>query len=144
MYAVIRSGGKQYKVTQGERIRLGLLAADTGAPVQFDVLAVHDGKSLKVGTPLVESAKVTGTVLSRGRGRKITVFRFKRRKGFHKKKGHRQDYSEVLIEDVELEGKSVFPAKAEKPAPRAEETKGAEPAAQSAADKAADSAKEGD
>jgi large subunit ribosomal protein L21 len=100
MYAVIRSGGKQYKVTKGERVRVGNLTADEGAEVNFEVLAFHNGENLTLGTPLVESAKVTAKVLSHGRGRKIIVYRFKRRKGYHRKKGHRQDYTEVMIQDI--------------------------------------------
>jgi large subunit ribosomal protein L21 len=100
MYAVIRSGGKQYKVTKGERLRLDNFAAEEGAEVSFEVLAFHNGETLTLGTPIVESAKVTATVVGHGRGRKIVVYRFKRRKGYHRKKGHRQDYTEVMIQDI--------------------------------------------
>jgi large subunit ribosomal protein L21 len=100
MYAVIRSGGKQYKVTKGEHLRLDSFAAEEGAEVSFEVLAFHNGETLTLGTPIVESAKVTATVVGHGRGRKIIVYRFKRRKGYHRKKGHRQDYTEVMIQDI--------------------------------------------
>jgi large subunit ribosomal protein L21 len=101
MYAVIRSGGKQYKVTEGERIRLENLAVEPGAEVDFEeILAVHNGESLQLGTPYVATAKVKARVLTHGRGKKIIVARFKRRKGFHKKAGHRQGYTEVVIESI--------------------------------------------
>jgi large subunit ribosomal protein L21 len=101
MYAVIRSGGLQYRVAQGDVVRLGKLAGDVGAPVDFDeVLAVHNGEELTVGSPLIPSAKVSGRVVRHGRGAKITVFHFKKRKGYHLKKGHRQDFTEVKIENI--------------------------------------------
>lgn len=101
MYAVIRSGGKQYKVTKGQRLRLDLIDAEPGSTLDLsDILAVHNGETLTLGKPLVESASVKVKVLSHGRGKKIIVFRFKRRQGYHCKKGHRQDFTEVLIEDI--------------------------------------------
>ena len=101
MYAVIRSGGKQYKVGKGETVRLEKLSAEVGATVTFDeVLAVNTGETLELGTPLVESAKVSGKVVQHGRGPKVVVFRFKRRKGYRRKKGHRQDFTEVQIEEI--------------------------------------------
>ena len=101
MYAVIRSGGKQYRVEQGEELRLDTIAAEPGESVDLgEILAVHDGEQLHLGTPLLESAKVTGRVLSHGRGRKIIVYRFKRRKGYHRKLGHRQGYTEVRVEQI--------------------------------------------
>jgi large subunit ribosomal protein L21 len=101
MYAVIRSGGKQYKVAKGDRVRLSKLTIDAGETVQIDdVLAVHDGTELHVGRPTVGTAKVTVKIMDHARGPKIIVFRSRRRKGFAKKQGHRQDYTEVLIEDI--------------------------------------------
>ena len=101
MYAIIRAGGSQYRVEKGERLRIAKIAAVVGESVPFDeVLALHDGENLEVGAPLLASAKVTGRVVSHGRGRKIIVYRFKRRKGYHRKKGHRQDYNEVEIEII--------------------------------------------
>lgn len=101
MYALIRSGGRQYKVAPGEVIRLGKLVAENGGTVDFEeVLAVHNGEELVIGNPLVASAKVSGTVVSAGRDRKIVVYRYKKRKGFHKKSGHRQDYTDVRIDKV--------------------------------------------
>ena len=101
MYALIRSGGKQFKVQKGDRLHVPLLDAKEGASVDLsEILAVHDGKELVLGQPLVDSAKVKAKILAHGREKKIIVFRFKRRKGFHKKKGHRQDYTEIQIEDI--------------------------------------------
>lgn len=100
MYAVIQSGGKQYKVTKGETVRMALIDAEKGAEVNFDVLAINDGTNMILGTPLVGSAKVTGKVLHHGRAKKIIVFTFKRRKGYYKKRGHRQDFTEVFINNV--------------------------------------------
>lgn len=100
MYAVIRSGGKQYKVTPGEKVRVEKLEADTGSDVDFEVLAMHDGENLELGKPLVDGATVSGKVVAHGRGRKLVVYKFKRRKGYHCKKGHRQDYTDVKIEQI--------------------------------------------
>ena len=101
MYAIIRSGGKQLKVTEGQTVRVELLDADKGTTVDFDeVLAVGEGADMKIGTPTVADAKVSATVVDHGRGPKITVFRFKRRKGYHKKQGHRQGYTEVRIDSI--------------------------------------------
>lgn len=101
MYALIRSGGRQYKVTPGDVVRVGKLALEKGATVNFDeVLAVHNDEELVIGTPLVSSATVSGTVVGVGRDRKIVVYRFVKRKGFHKKIGHRQDYTDVQIQNV--------------------------------------------
>ena len=105
MYAIIRSGGKQYKVAPGDRVRMSLFDAEVNSAVEFpEVLAVDEGAGLTVGTPLVPSAKVTGKVLAHGRDRKIIVFRFKRRKGYRRKMGHRQDFTEVQIENIAVAG----------------------------------------
>lgn len=101
MYAIIRSGGKQYKVKEGDRLKVETLEADISSSVDFsDVLAVHNGDNLLIGKPLVETAKVTGTVTHHGRGPKIIVFKKRKRKGFKCKNGHRQNYTEVKIESI--------------------------------------------
>jgi large subunit ribosomal protein L21 len=101
MYAIIRSGGKQYKVAPGDKVRMALSQAEVNSTVEFpEVLAVDEGAGLRVGTPLIESAKVTAKVLAHGRDRKIIVFRFTRRKGYRRKLGHRQDFTEVQIENI--------------------------------------------
>ena len=100
MYAVIVSGGKQYKVSEGDVIRVEKLEVEEGAKVSFDqVLLINDG-SLKIGTPTVQGAKVSGTVLQNGKGKKAIVYRYKRKSGYHKKNGHRQLFTEVKIDKI--------------------------------------------
>ena len=101
MHAVIESGGKQYRVEPGSRIRVERLAAEEGAEVELDrVLLVGDGEDAVAGTPCVDGGKVSATVLGHGRARKITVTKFRRRKGYMRKQGHRQAYTELRITDV--------------------------------------------
>ena len=98
MYAVIKAGGKQYKVAAGEKIKVEQIAADVGQEIVIDqVLAVGDGANIKVGTPLVLGASVTVTVISHGRGDKIRIFKMRRRKHYQKRQGHRQNYTELQI-----------------------------------------------
>ena len=98
MYAVIKTGGKQYKVAAGEKIKVDQIAADVGQEIVIDqVLAVGQGSELKVGTPLVLGASVTVTVISHGRGDKIRIFKMRRRKHYQKRQGHRQNYTELQI-----------------------------------------------
>jgi large subunit ribosomal protein L21 len=102
MYAVIKTGGKQYRVAEGETLRVEKLAADEGASVEFDqVLLAGAGDAVKVGTPYLEGGRVTATVKSHGRGKKIEIIKFRRRKHHHKRTGHRQDYTEVEITGIE-------------------------------------------
>ena len=101
MYAVIKSGGKQYRVESGAKLRLEALAADVGANVSFDqVLLVGSGDAVKVGAPLVSGALVKATVLGHGRGEKVKIFKLRRRKHYIKNQGHRQNYTEVRIDDI--------------------------------------------
>lgn len=98
MYAVFRTGGKQYRASKGDRLRLERLPAEEGAAVEFDeVLLVGEGAEVKVGTPLVKGGKVKAKVLGQGRGRKIDVIKFRRRKNYRRQKGHRQHFTEVEI-----------------------------------------------
>ena len=98
MYAVIKTGGKQYKVAAGEKIKVEQIAADVGQEIVIDqVLAVGEGSELEVGTPLVLGASVTVTVISHGRGDKIRIFKMRRRKHYQKRQGHRQNYTELQI-----------------------------------------------
>jgi large subunit ribosomal protein L21 len=100
MYAVIETGGKQYKVAPGETIRVEKLVGEEGSPVEFSkVLAVKTDDGLKVGEALV-SAKVTGKIVGEGRGPKIIVFKFKRKKQYKRTQGHRQDYTAVQVEEI--------------------------------------------
>ena len=102
MYAVIQSGGKQYRVQEGDVVRLESLPAEAGEKVEFDhVLMVGGDDSTRVGTPTVEGARVSGTVIRHGRGDKVIVYTFKRRKNSNRRtQGHRQGYTEVKIEDI--------------------------------------------
>lgn len=99
MYAIIATGGKQYKVSEGDIIKVEKLAAEAGDAVTFDqVVAVSDG-SLKVGKD-VAKASVSATVMEQGRGKKIIVYKYKRKSGYHKKNGHRQAYTQVKIDKI--------------------------------------------
>jgi large subunit ribosomal protein L21 len=101
MYAVISSGGKQYRVQPGETIRVEKLDAAVGQNVKFDeVLAVKTDTDFKVGTPVVAGASVNGTVVNHGRADKIIVFKFKRKKQYKKKTGHRQDFTAIKIAEI--------------------------------------------
>lgn len=101
MYAIIVTGGKQYKVSEGDTIFVEKLEVAEGEAVTFDqVLAVSDGEALTVGTPVVEGAKVTAKVVKQGKAKKIYVFKMKRKKNERSKKGHRQPYTKVVIETI--------------------------------------------
>ena len=101
MYAVISTGGKQYKVAAGEKVKVELLAAEVGQEIVIDqVLAVGSGADLKVGTPLVGGASVTATVVAHGRHPKLRIFKMRRRKHYRKQAGHRQGYTELQITAV--------------------------------------------
>lgn len=101
MYAVIKTGGKQYRVATGDTVKVESLPAEVGAQVTLsEVLAVVDGGNLKAGTPLVAGAAVTATVLAHGRGDKVTIFKMQRRKHFQKHAGHRQNFTELRIDSI--------------------------------------------
>ncbi|MBA4217278.1 MAG: 50S ribosomal protein L21 [Burkholderiales bacterium] len=101
MYAVIKTGGKQYKVAAGETIKVELLDAEVGAEVTIDqVLAVGTGAELKIGAPLVAGATVKATVVSHGKHDKVRIFKLRRRKHYKKSQGHRQNYTELAISAV--------------------------------------------
>ncbi len=100
MYAIIATGGKQYKVSEGDVIRVEKLGKEAGSSVVFDrVLAVNNG-SLVVGKPTVENATVAASVVKEGKGKKIVVYKYKSKTGYHKKNGHRQAYTEVKIDKI--------------------------------------------
>ena len=102
MYAVIKSGGKQYRVKAGEQVRVEALTAEVGSTVSLEeVLLVGTGDGVKVGAPLVSGAKVNATVVSHGRGEKVKIFKLRRRKHYTKNQGHRQSYTEVRIDDIQ-------------------------------------------
>ena len=98
MYAVIKTGGKQYKVATGEKIKIEQIAADVGQEITIEqVLAVGSGADLKVGTPLVAGASVVATVVAHGRHDKVRIFKMRRRKHYQKRQGHRQNFTEIQI-----------------------------------------------
>jgi large subunit ribosomal protein L21 len=102
-YAIIRTAGKQYRVEPGKKVRLPTMEGEAGASVRFDeVLVGSDGKTVQTGAPLVKGATVKGEIVRHGLGDKIVVFKFKRRKNYARKQGHRQGYTEVRITDISL------------------------------------------
>ena len=101
MYAIIRTGGKQYRVQSGEQLRVEALPAEVGATVSIEeVLLVGNGEGVKIGAPFVSGAKVNATVVSHGRGEKLRIFKLRRRKHYQKTQGHRQAYTELRIDDI--------------------------------------------
>ncbi len=101
MYAVVKTGGKQYKVAPGEKLKVEQLPADVGAEVVLDqVLMVGEGESVRVGTPNVAGATVRATVVAHGRGEKVRIFKMRRRKHYQKHQGHRQNYTELEINAI--------------------------------------------
>lgn len=101
MYALIQTGGKQYRVAEGQTLKVELLAAEEGSSVDIDkVLMVADGEDIKVGSPYVEGGKVSATIKSHGRGKKVKIIKFKRRKHHMKRQGHRQWYTELEITGI--------------------------------------------
>lgn len=101
MYAVIKTGGKQYKVIAGEKLKVEQIPADIGSEITIDqVLAVGAGEAMKFGTPLVDGAKVLVKVVSHGRHDKVTIFKMRRRKHYQKHQGHRQNYTEIQIVSI--------------------------------------------
>ena len=116
MYAVVKTGGKQYRVAKDDVIIVEKLAADAGSALELDeVLILDDGKETVVGTPLVDGARVAATVLDQTRGDKIIVFKKKRRKDYKRKKGHRQDLTVLRITDILAKGQKANAVKAAVP-----------------------------
>ena len=99
-YAVIETGGKQYRVQQGDVFDVELLDVEEGANIEFDTLAVSDGSELTIGAPVVSGAKVTVSVVENLRGKKIYSFKKKRRKGYRRKIGHRQELTKIKVESI--------------------------------------------
>ena len=101
MYAVIKTGGKQYKVAPGEKLKIEQIPADVGTEITLDqILMVGEGESVKIGAPLVAGATVSATVLSQGRHDKVRIFKMRRRKHYQKRQGHRQNYTELQINAI--------------------------------------------
>ena len=99
-YAIIRSGGKQFRVAEGETVRLPSLNEEAGKTVEFDVLVLGGDNETRVGAPIVDGARVAGTIVEHGRGDKIIVFKMKRRKQYKRTQGHRQNYTAVKIDTI--------------------------------------------
>lgn len=101
MYAIIRTGGKQYQVACGDQVRVEKLDGNVGDTIDLnDVLMVVDNEEVTVGQPVVENAKVTATIAEQGRAKKVIIFKKKRRKGYRLRKGHRQSYTALKIEEI--------------------------------------------
>lgn len=123
MYAVIQTGGKQYKVAPGHTLRIEKILAEVGANVDFNnVLMVGNGEDIRIGTPIVDKGKVTATVLEQGRGKKVKIIKFKRRKHHLKRMGHRQHYTDVKITGIMADG---IEATWTKPEPKTENVEAA-------------------
>ncbi|HSW69429.1 MAG TPA: 50S ribosomal protein L21 [Gammaproteobacteria bacterium] len=101
MYAVITSGGKQFRVSEGQTLKVAKIAADVGSTIDIDqVLMLVNGDDIKVGAPFLKGSKVAASIVSHGRHKKIHIVKFKRRKHHHKQMGHRQDYTEIKITQI--------------------------------------------
>ena len=101
MYAVIKTGGKQYRVNQGDKLQIEKIAGDVGANVVLDqILTVVDGDNVTIGSPIVRGASVTATVVSHGRHDKVRIFKMRRRKHYRKSQGHRQSFTEIQIDKI--------------------------------------------
>ncbi len=156
MYAVIKTGGKQYRVSPGDKLKVETIDAEVGASFDFDtVLMISDGDELTVGTPTIASAKVTAEVVAHGRGKKVEIIKFRRRKHHQKRTGHRQNFTQIEIQSINGKGavtKKAAPAKkaktdeadsdakATKKAAPKKETVAKKPAAKKAAPKKASGA----
>jgi len=121
MYAVIKTGGKQYRVSPGDKLKVETIDAEVGASFDFDtVLMISDGDDLTVGTPTIASAKVTAEVVAHGRGKKVEIIKFRRRKHHQKRTGHRQNFTQIEIQSIN--GKGAVAKKKAAPAKKAKAT----------------------
>ena len=137
MYAVVNSGGKQYKVQQGQVLRVEKIPGDVGSPVTFErVLMFSDGDNVSIGQPALEDVAVEGHIVEQGKAKKIIVFKYKKRKRYRRKKGHRQEFTAVMIDGIKSKAQKSSETKdeaeAKKPeadeaAPKKEEAKEAAP-----------------
>lgn len=101
MFAVIKTGGKQYRVTEGDTLKVEKISGDAGSKVEFsEVLSVGSGDEIKVGTPMLKGAKVVAEILEQGKAKKVLIFKKRRRKGYTKKQGHRQLFTSVKIQEI--------------------------------------------
>jgi len=100
MYAIIATGGKQYKVSEGDKVRVEKLEGEVGSQVEFDQVLLLGADTAKIGSPYVEGAKVVGEITAQAKAKKVIVYKYKPKKGYHKKNGHRQYYTEVEIKSI--------------------------------------------
>lgn len=131
MYAVVNTGGKQYKVQQGEILRVEKIPGDVGSPVTFDrVLLFSDGENVDIGQPVLDDVAVEGHIVEQGKAKKIIVFKYKKRKRYRRKKGHRQEFTAVQIDSITTKGAKAkeTPEKTDEPKPEAKKAE-AEPKA---------------
>jgi large subunit ribosomal protein L21 len=122
MYAVVNTGGKQYKVEQGAVLRVEKIPGDVGSPVTFDrVLMFSDGENVSIGQPMLENVAVEGHIVEQGKAKKIIVFKYKKRKRYRRKQGHRQEYTAVQIDSITGKGAEAIetPEKTDEPKPEA-------------------------
>ena len=119
-YAIIQAGGKQFRVTEGQVVRVPSIEANVGSSVEFDVLVESNGDRIEVGSPTVDGSRVTGVVVNHGRGPKVIVFKKKRRKQYKKTHGHRQNFTAVRIESIGAQSSKPEKAEAEEAETRAE------------------------
>ena len=131
MYAVVNTGGKQYKVQQGEILRVEKIPGDVGSPVTFDrILMFSDGENVSIGQPVLDNVAVEGHIVEQGKAKKIIVFKYKRRKRYRRKQGHRQEYTAVQIDSITGKVAKAIetPEKTDEPKPEAKKAE-AEPKA---------------
>ena len=124
MYAIVNISGKQYKATQGAKLRIPRQSGDSGAKLSFEeILLINNGDSTQIGKPNVVGAKITATILNHGRERKILIYKKKRRKGYQRKNGHRQWYTDIEVQKIQLSAtkKKATPKKTTKPKPTLKE-----------------------
>jgi len=116
MYAIIATGGKQYKVSVGDKVKVEKIDAEVGQKVTFDQVLMVSASEVTVGSPCVEGAAVEAEVTGQGKNRKVVVYKYKPKTGYHKKNGHRQMFTEVVINGIVLNGKALEDEKEEAPA----------------------------
>jgi len=124
MYAVVNTGGKQYKVQQGEVLRIEKIPGDVGSPVTFDrVMMFSDGETVSIGQPVLDDVAVEGHIVAQGKAKKILVFKYKRRKRYRRKQGHRQEFTAVQIDSIQGAGSAAKASATSEKAPKKEADK---------------------
>jgi len=124
MYAVVNTGGKQYKVQQGEVLRIEKIPGDVGNPVTFDrVMMFSDGETVSIGQPVLDNVAVEGHIVAQGKAKKILVFKYKRRKRYRRKQGHRQEFTAVQIDSIQGAGSAAKASASSEKAPKKEADK---------------------